>query len=94
MVQVRRVRCSSTSLDLSKHQEQAASQYVNFMSTHAVPKAMTIEEVKKSTKEDSTLQKLVEVICSGEWKSVDKITDLDEAKVAELKLFSKVDHGR
>ena len=75
--------------DLSKHQEQATSQYVNFMSTHAVPKAMTIEEVKKFTKEDSTLQKLVEVIRSGEWN---KITDLDEAKIAELKLFSKVQH--
>ena len=53
---------------------------------------MTIDEVKKSTKKDSTLQKLVEVIRSGEWKSVDKKTDLDEAKVAELKLFSKVQH--
>ena len=34
----------------------------------------------------------MEGIRSGEWKSVDKITELDEAKVAELKLFSKVQH--
>ena len=35
-----------------------AAQYVNFISTHAVPRAMSLEAIHQATKADPTLQKL------------------------------------
>ena len=42
--------------------EMPAEQYVNFLTTHAVPKAMTIQEIQEATKSDKTLQRLIEII--------------------------------
>ena len=53
---------------------------------------MFSDEIKAATKEDPIIQKLVEVIHSGEWNSFDKSTDLDEDKLAEIKMSAKVQH--
>lgn len=54
---------------LSRHPEKKKltepdtdSHYLNYVSTNAVPKAMTLEEVRKATSEDSTLQMLMNAI--------------------------------
>ena len=54
---------------LSRHPEKANiqtpdtdSQYLNYICTNAVPKAMTLAEVKKATQEDNTLQLLKKAI--------------------------------
>jgi hypothetical protein len=39
----------------NKH-EMSAEQYVNFLTMHAVPKAMTIQEIQEATKHDKTLR--------------------------------------
>lgn len=78
--------------DTSKHQEKAASAYVSFISAHAVPKAMSIDEIKEATKEDITLQRLVQVIRSGKQTHADRFIDLDADQVVELKLLIKIRH--
>ena len=50
--------------------ENSADQYISFLSSHAVPKAMTIEEIQAATKQDATLQKLVEIIRNENWHCV------------------------
>ena len=45
-----------------------AEQYVNFIATHATPNAMSLTEIKKATKDDPTLQNLIELINSDNWK--------------------------
>ncbi len=39
--------------------------YVNFLANHAISKAMTIKQIKKATKQDATLQKVIEIIQNG-----------------------------
>jgi transposase InsO family protein len=75
--------------DTSRRQESVASRYVNFLSTHAVPKAMSLNEIEVATKEDPTLQKLVECITTNKW---DLQACQDERGVSntELKQFYKV----
>ena len=72
----------------TKH-EMSAEQYVNFLTTHAVPKAMTIQEIENATKTDKTLQRLIEIIHTQAWGS---LTDppIDGEDISELNLFSKV----
>ena len=47
--------------------DHCSEQYTHFLSNHAIPKAL--EEIKTATKQDSTLQRLWEVIRNGDWKS-------------------------
>ena len=42
-----------------------AERYVNFIENHAIPKAMSAEEVKKATLEDNTLKKVIENLQKG-----------------------------
>lgn len=65
-----------------------AEQYVNFIATHATPNAMSLTEIKQATKEDPTLQNLIELISSDNWK----LTELSSqaADIQELKHFSKI----
>ena len=35
--------------------------YVNFVATHATPNAMSLTEIKQATKDDPTLQHLIEL---------------------------------
>lgn len=42
--------------------------YVNFVATHAVPKALTLDELKEATKADSTLQAAAQLIRTQAWQ--------------------------
>ena len=60
--------------------------YINFLSGHAVPKAMTLSEIQTATRADQTLQQLAKMICTNQWDE----QDISGADLADLKLFRKV----
>ncbi|XP_037136291.1 uncharacterized protein K02A2.6-like [Syngnathus acus] len=54
--------------------------HVSFIATHAVPKAMTLEEVKRETRGDPLLQHVVRIIHSGNWDGLrDNATQFDQS---------------
>ena len=46
--------------------------YVNFVTSTAVPKSFTLEDIIIATKQDKVLQILKQTILKNEWKSMDK----------------------
>ena len=48
--------------EISDNEEQAAEQYINFIVTHATPNAVTLSEITQATKDDATLQRVIELI--------------------------------
>ena len=59
---------------------------MNFLSGHAVPKAMTLSAIQKATRADQTLQQLANIISTNQWDE----QDIPGADLANLKLFRKV----
>ena len=51
----------------TSHEERCAEEYVNFVSMHAVPKTLTLEEIKEATKADITLQAAIQAIQTKQW---------------------------
>ena len=45
-----------------------AEDYVNFVTQHAVPKAITLAEVQDATKKDGELQNVIRAVHSRKWK--------------------------
>ena len=78
-----------TSLVESKQAEKLAEDYVNFLSLHAVPRAMTLAELQEATKADATLQYLIQVIRSGEWSEIQSVQS-DDVDKAQIKLFMNI----
>ena len=52
-----------------------AEEYVNFITANAVPKAITLEEIKHHTREYHTLQTLIDLVRSGRWNNINQIQD-------------------
>ena len=78
---------------LSRHPNQSitvkdhmAEDYVRFISSHAVPNAMTIAEIELATSKDPTLQKVIELHKSNQWHTIKTIAD-PEINKDELKIF-------
>ncbi|KAK3108827.1 hypothetical protein FSP39_016677 [Pinctada imbricata] len=59
------------------HEQKIAEQYVNFIATEAVPKAMTLNEIVTASKEDQTITKAIELVKSGKWHEIKEIADSD-----------------
>ena len=80
-----------TSLTSNDKQDKMAEEYVNFVTSFAVPKAMTLDEIKQATAEDVTLQYLAYLIQNDSWNSLhtlpEKFKDVD---CAELSRFQRV----
>ena len=65
-----------------------AEEYVNFVTSFAVPKAMTLEEIKQATAEDVTLQYLAK---NNSWNSLYTLPEkFKDADCAELSRFQRV----
>ena len=47
--------------------QHMAEHYVNSVASVSIPIAMTIEEVKQETAEDSTLQAVISLVRSNKW---------------------------
>ena len=45
-----------------------AEQYIAFLADHATPRALTVEEVKQSTRDDPTLQAVIKAIHDNSWQ--------------------------
>jgi transposase InsO family protein len=78
------------SQDTSRRDEKRAEEYVNFISSHAVPKAMALEDIQQATTADATLQKLAELIRTNNWTLMSNEPTATNVNVTELKLFAKV----
>ena len=64
--------------------ENAAEAYVNYVCKNAVPKSMTLEEVRKETQKDFTMRKLAKAIQTGQWTKdlTDYVRFKDELSVS------------
>ena len=60
-------RHPKTGTECCKHSEVAEA-YVQFIFVNAIPKAMTIEEIRTATLVDQDLQQVIKLIKSGNWK--------------------------
>ena len=74
-----------------ERESSLAEEYVHFLSANAVPKAMTLDEIQRATKQDKTLQCVSWLIRNQNWNKVDDLpTEYQEADQVELKSFRKV----
>ena len=60
---------------MSTRESKMADEYVNFIITNAIPKAITLEEVEKATLEDTTLQRVMKLTRDGRWPNMQKSDD-------------------
>ena len=66
-------------------------EYLHFLTTNAVHKAMTLEELKAATKQDKTLQHVSWLVRNQKWNQTDNLpTEYQDADQTELKVFRKV----
>ena len=73
--------------------QRVADIYVNFITEHAVPKAMTLTELQGATTSDATLQYLIHVLMTNKWNSISSAKiDVGYITVSqsEVQLFAKV----
>ena len=64
--------------------ENAAEAYVNYVCKNAIPKSITLEEVRKETQKDFTMRKLAKAIQTGQWTKdpTDYVRFKDELSVS------------
>ena len=59
--------------------------YLHFLTTNAVPKAMTLEELKAATKQDKILQCVSWLVRNEMWNQIDNLlTEYQDADQTEL----------
>ena len=68
----------------NEKQDILAEDYVNFLINHAIPKAMSLDEIQQATKADSTLQRLVEIIRMEQWESIIRGSTYEGVDCSEL----------
>ena len=74
----------------SSHQfADIAEAYVNFITAHSLPKAISLEDIQQATANDSILQKLTKMISNDAWMLKDE-DNMSEEEKAELNHFTKV----
>ena len=56
---------------MSRHpsRQSVAEDYVNYVCTNAVPKAMTLEEIKQRTKRDAEMQAVIKAVETDQWSN-------------------------
>ena len=72
----------------ANQQQKLTEQYVNFLTNHAVPKAMTLQEIVEETNQDETLQVVKELIRSGKWYEIGRTILVKN--LPQLKSLAKV----
>ena len=71
----------------SQH-EQSAERYVNFITYHSIPKAMTLDEIKVATCNDATMQHLIAILRNTQsWESLTKATNTLPSNVNKADLL-------
>ena len=83
--QIHLISCHPTAAEDDSH-GKLAEDYICFITSHAVPKAMTLMEIQQATSEDATLQ---DQLRTGKWHQIDKSSE--DVSKDELRLLkSKV----
>ena len=70
------------------YKRSVAEEYVNYIATNAVPKAMSLEEIKSVTEVDPTLQAVKACLQSGKWHTAKEL--FPTANCDDLKSFEKL----
>ena len=60
-------RHPTRSIIQSSREDKIAEEYINYISTNCVPKAMSIESVRDATRSDVTLQGVMSALLTGKW---------------------------
>ena len=55
---------------VNSNQETVVEEYVNMISKHAIPKAMTLEQIVRETENDPTLSLIKELIVTNRWYKI------------------------
>ena len=71
-------RHPSITTQQSSREAKVAEEYINFVTTNAVPKALSVDEIKSATKGDSSLQA---TIASQKWPMAQSWTQSPQANV-------------
>ena len=74
------------------HFQTVADNYVCFLTHHAVPRAMTLPEIREVTLADPTLQFLGDLISTGKWHQINSLNmqSNPKAKVPDVKSYQKI----
>ena len=84
----RHIRSESPTKNSTHHNVE---EYVNFLANHAIPKALTVEEIQDATLEDKTLQMLIDIIETNSWHKLNAISTASNGfNTDDLKSFAKV----
>lgn len=75
--------------ETGRREEKVAEEYVQYVSVNAVPKAMTIEELKNATQGDLTLQAIVEAVRTGQWHEIKNRAGVNENAIAACAKFKE-----
>ncbi len=62
---------------VTAHVQKVAGEYVNFIASHATPKAMTLTEIKAETLKDPILQEVSAHVRYNTWHKTDKSRHAD-----------------
>ena len=82
-----------SSLNDDNKQGTLAEEYVNFLASAAVPKAMTLAEIQEATAQDVTMQCLANLIRTQSWRKIEKLPQqFQDADRTELNRFKQVRH--
>src|SRR6218665_1589320 len=71
--------------------QKVSEEYINFVISNAVPKAMTLEQIEEATASDVILQKIFKCIKSNNWKEAQESKDLRQFYNIRDELCSSVD---
>ena len=67
-------------------EQNLAEDYVNYVCTNAVPKAMTLEEIKQETRNDAEMQAVIKAVETDQW-NVPEVQNYKKLK-KELSVFN------
>ena len=83
-----------SSLKENDEQGTLAKEYVNFLASAAVPKAMTLAKIQEATAQDVTMQCLANLICAQSWRNIDKLPQqFQDVDRTELNHFKQIQHN-
>ena len=58
-------------------EQSIAEHYVEFVMSEAIPRAMTLDEVKIASSKDKTIQKAIKFVRTGQWFKIKDIADCE-----------------
>ena len=79
-----------TSTTKVSSEEKLAEEYVHFVATMATPIALTIQDVQIATKDDPTLQVVIDLVRTGQWHNIEAYEMSRDVNYSELLTYRTV----